>query len=112
MLKVLNEGKERMEKELNIVKIIQLVLYFYYCGDLVSKKINKQKLIVLPILALIIACVPEPFIKSYGIQMHLFHLAELTIIFAITYVVYRNEISGLIQWAIRVTMPDKTQQTE
>ncbi len=97
---------------LNVVKLIQLLLYFYYCGELVSKKINKQKLIVLPIVALVIACIPEPFIHSYGVQMHLFHLAELVVIFAITYVVYRNEISGLVQWAVKTIMPNKASQTD
>lgn len=94
---------------LNIVKLVQLVLYFYYCGNMVSKQINKRKLIVLPLIAIIISCVPEPFIRSYGIQMHLFHLAELILIFAITYIVYRTEIFGLIQWALKALKASKIQ---
>jgi O-antigen/teichoic acid export membrane protein len=96
---------------LNIVKVVQLLLYLYYCRDMVSKKTNKVKLIVLPLVALIIASVPEPFIKGYGIQMHLFHLVELVAIFIITYAVYRNEIAGLIQWAVKTLRPAKELQS-
>ena len=92
---------------LNIVKVVQLLLYFYYCRDMINAKTNMKKLVVLPLVALIIASVPELFIHTYGLQMHLFHLAEMAIIFTITYMVYRTEIAGLVQWAMRTLLPNK-----
>ena len=94
---------------LNIVKLVQLLLYYYYCHDLVSKKTNKIKLVVLPLIALLITSIPELFIRSYGMQMHLFHFAELAAIFLLTYIVYRTEIAGLIQWAMKTIRPAKVE---
>ena len=83
---------------LNIIKVLMLFLYVYFCRDLLNPKINLKKMIWLPLASLFIICIPEMFIKEYGMQMHLMHFIEMIAIFAITYLGYKNEMTGLLNW--------------
>ena len=83
---------------LNIVKVLMLFLYVYFCTDLINPGINVKKMIWIPLAGLFIISVPEMFISHYGVQMHLIHLLELGAIAAITFIGYRNEMTGLLNW--------------
>lgn len=83
---------------LNIVKVVMLFLYMYFCKDLLNPKINIKKMIWLPVAALFIICIPEVFITGFGWQMHMIHLAEFVVISIITYLGYKNEMTGLLNW--------------
>jgi O-antigen/teichoic acid export membrane protein len=84
---------------LNIVKVFLMVLYFFFCRDLLSKKMNIRKMVWLPLAVLFIITIPDLFIKEYGLQMHLVHFAESIAVMLLTYIVYSNEISELLVWA-------------
>ncbi|MDB5284144.1 MAG: hypothetical protein JWO06_3219 [Bacteroidota bacterium] len=86
---------------LNIVKIILLGLYAYYCSDLLNQKINRLKMIWLPLIVIFVLSVPELFIRSYGLEMHLIHLGEFSVVFLITLFIYRRELPGFVSWGIK-----------
>jgi O-antigen/teichoic acid export membrane protein len=83
---------------LNIIKILMVGLYAYYCRDLINPKLNIRKMVWLPLASLFIICIPEMFIKEFGWQMHLIHLAEFCAVLSITYLGYKNEMAGLLNW--------------
>jgi len=84
---------------LNIVKILMVFLYVYYCRDLVDARINFKKMVWIPLAGLLILSIPELFIQRYGMQMHIIHALELIAVLVITYLGYRTEMSGLLNWA-------------
>ena len=86
---------------LNIVKVVTLVLYFFFCRNLLNEKINKRKIIILPLLVLLVVSFCELFIDTYGLRMHLIHLLELVIIAALTGIIYWNEILEFAKWGLR-----------
>ncbi len=86
---------------LNIVKLVMLVLYFIWCRDLLNPKINKQKIVLLPIIVLFVISFAELFITKYGLKMHLIHLMELIAIAGVTAVIYWNELLELAKWGIK-----------
>ncbi len=86
---------------LNAIKVLTMFLFIFYCRDLTVTKINQKKLIWLPIVVIMVFSFFELFINQYGIYMHLIHLVELFVVFALTYLVYKNEISGLLKWGIQ-----------
>jgi O-antigen/teichoic acid export membrane protein len=83
---------------LNIVKVLMLFLYVYFCKDLINPGINFKKMIWLPLAGLFIISIPELFISHYGAQMHVIHLLELIAIAVLTFIGYRNEMTGLLSW--------------
>ena len=85
---------------LNIVKILLMFLFMYYCRDLIMMKFNQMKMIWLPLAVLFIICIPEFFIADYGLKMHAIHFAELLAIVILTCLVYKNEVISLMQWAL------------
>ena len=85
---------------LNIVKVFLLALYAYFCRDLLNEKVNLQKMIWLPLIALLFMSIPELFIHQYGWQMHVIHLIELCMVFIVTLYIYRRELPGFIAWGL------------
>lgn len=86
---------------LNIVKVITVALYFYYCRNLLNTRINKLKMVVLPIMVLLVISVCELFITDYGIEMHLIHLLELILIAGVTSIIYWNEVLEFSKWGLK-----------
>jgi O-antigen/teichoic acid export membrane protein len=86
---------------LNIVKILMLGLYFYFCRDLINEKLNKRKMVLLPIVVLLVISFSELFITEYGLKMHLVHLMELLAIAGVTGIIYWKEILELMKWGVK-----------
>src|ERR1019366_7734581 len=82
-----------------IVKVLWVALLAFFSRDLAVQKFNVQKLILLPIAVMFIIAVAEMFVLKYGIQMHLIHGVELLSIVLIAYLMYKNEVPGLLNWA-------------
>lgn len=86
---------------LNIVKVFQVLLYYWFCRTLVTPGINVRKMFVLPMISLIIITVGEMFINGYGIRMHAIHFLEMVAIGLLAWGFYRTELLELWRWGLR-----------
>ncbi len=86
---------------ITLVKILQLALFFILAKEVLTEKVNKWKFIILPVGCIGLIALMELYIDKFGPQMHLIHLAELSLVYMLTFLVYKNELKELVTWLLK-----------
>jgi len=84
---------------LNIVKVLQLLLLLWFCGQFITPGINSRKMVMLPMLSILIISIGEMFITGYDMRMHIIHAIEMVIIAILSWGFYKAELKDLWDWA-------------